>query len=51
LNVHRVSDIRLVEIYRAESLVSDSIPFEFAKATKNLKRYKFQGSDKIPGTD
>jgi hypothetical protein len=45
LNVHKVSDVRQVEIYTAESLVSDSIPFEFAKATQNLKRYKSQGSD------
>jgi hypothetical protein len=44
LNVHRVSDVRQIEIHTAEPLV----PFEVETATAKLKRYKSPGSDQIP---
>jgi hypothetical protein len=40
--VHRVSDVRQIEIHTAEPLVTDPNPFA------KLKRYKTPGSDKIP---
>jgi hypothetical protein len=48
LNVHRVSDVRLIEIHIAEPLVPDTRPFEVETATAKLKRYKSLGSDEIP---
>jgi hypothetical protein len=48
LNVHRVSDIRQVEVHTAEPLVSDPTPFEVEIAVTKLKRYKSPGSDQIP---
>jgi hypothetical protein len=45
LNVHRVNDIRQIEI--PEPLVHDPIPFEFEIAASKLKRYKSRGSDQI----
>jgi hypothetical protein len=45
LNVHRVSDVRQIEIHTAEPLVPDSSPFEVETATAKLKRYKSPGSD------
>jgi hypothetical protein len=47
LNVHRVSDVRRIEIYTLQSLVPDPSPFEVEIATANLERYKSQGSDQI----
>jgi hypothetical protein len=49
LNVHRVSDIRQIEIHTAEPLVPDPSPFEVEIAIENLKRYNSPGSDGIPG--
>jgi hypothetical protein len=48
LNVHRVSDVRQIEIHRAEPLVPDSSPFEVEIATAKLNRYKSPGNDQIP---
>jgi hypothetical protein len=48
LNVHRVSDVRQIEIHTAEPLGSDPSPFEVEIATAKLKRYKSPGSDQIP---
>jgi hypothetical protein len=47
LNVHRVSDVRQIEIHTAEPLVPDSSPFEVEFDTENLRRYKSPGSDGI----
>jgi hypothetical protein len=44
LNVHRVSDVRQIEIHTAEPLV----PFEVEIAIAKLKKYKSSGSDQIP---
>jgi hypothetical protein len=48
LNVHRLSDVRQVEIHTAELLLSDPSPFEVKIAVAELKRYKSPGSDQIP---
>jgi hypothetical protein len=48
LNVHRVSDVRQLEIHPAEPLVPDPSPFEVEIAIENMKRYKSPGSDGIP---
>jgi hypothetical protein len=37
LNVHRVSDVRQIEIHTAEPLVPDPSPFEVEIAIENLK--------------
>jgi hypothetical protein len=47
LNVHRVSDVRQIEIHTAELLVPDHSPFEADIADAKLERYKSPGSDKI----
>jgi hypothetical protein len=47
LNVHRVSDVRQIEIHTAEPLVPDPGPFEVEMTTLMLKRYKSPGSDQI----
>jgi hypothetical protein len=48
LNVHRVSDVRQIEIHTVESLVPDPSCFEVEIAIAKLKRYKSPGSDQIP---
>jgi hypothetical protein len=48
LNVHRVSDVRQIQIHTAEPLVPDSCPFDIEIAIAKLKKYKSPGSDKIP---
>jgi hypothetical protein len=48
LNVHRVSDIRQIEIHTVEPLVPDPSPFEVEIAIVKLKRYKSPSSDEIP---
>jgi hypothetical protein len=40
LNVHRVSDVRQIEIHTAEPLIPDPSPFEVEIAIAKLKRYK-----------
>jgi hypothetical protein len=39
-NIHRVSNVRQIEIYAAEPLVPDPSPFEVQIATEKLNRYK-----------
>jgi hypothetical protein len=48
LNVHRVSDVRQIEMHTAEPLVPDHSIFEVEIAIAKLKRYKLPGSDEIP---
>jgi hypothetical protein len=40
LNVHRLSDVRQIEIHTAEPLVSDSSSFEVEIAITKMKRHK-----------
>jgi hypothetical protein len=47
LNAHRVSDVRQIEIHRAEQLVPDPSPFEVEIAISKLKRCKSLSSDEI----
>jgi hypothetical protein len=47
LNVHRVSDVRQLEIHTAKPLVRDPSPVEVEIAIAKLRRYKLQGSDQI----
>jgi hypothetical protein len=47
LNVHRVSDVRQIEIHTADPLVPDPIAVEVEIAIANLKKYKSPGSDAI----
>jgi hypothetical protein len=47
LNLHRVSDIRHIEIHTAESLEPDPNPFEVETAIAKLKTYRSQGSVQI----
>jgi hypothetical protein len=47
LNVHRVSDVRQIQIHTAEPLVPDFSPFGVDIAIAELKRYKLPGSDEI----
>jgi hypothetical protein len=46
--VHRVSDVRQIEIHTAEPLVLDPRPFEVEIGIAVLKRHKFPDSDQIP---
>jgi hypothetical protein len=48
LNVHNVSDIRQIEVHRAEPLVPGPCHLEVETAIAKLKKYKLQGSDQIP---
>jgi hypothetical protein len=48
LNVHRVSDVKQIEMHTAELLVPDPSPFEVEIAIAIFKRYESPGSDKIP---
>jgi hypothetical protein len=45
--LHRVSDIRQIEIYTAEPLVPDPSPFEVEIAIAKLKKCKSSGSNRI----
>jgi hypothetical protein len=47
LNVHRVSDVRQIELHTAEPLVPNPSYFEVEIAIANLKSYKSPGSDQI----
>jgi hypothetical protein len=47
LNIHSVSDVRQIEIHRAEPSVPDPILFEVEIAIVNLKSYKSPSSDQI----
>jgi hypothetical protein len=48
LNVHRVSDVRQIEIHTAEPLVPHPMPFEVEIAVAVLERCKSPCSDQIP---
>jgi hypothetical protein len=48
LNVHRVRNVRQVEIQTPEPLVPYPSPFEVEIAIANLKRYKSPNGDQIP---
>jgi hypothetical protein len=48
LNVHRISDVRQIEVQTTEPLVPDPSPFEVEIAIVKLKRFKLPGSDQIP---
>jgi hypothetical protein len=48
LNVHRVSNVRQIEIHTAEPIVPEPSPFEVKVAISELKTYKSPGSDQIP---
>jgi hypothetical protein len=48
LNVHRVTDLKLIEIHTAEPLVSEIGPFEVEIAATRLKNYKSLDSNSIP---
>ncbi|PNF14117.1 hypothetical protein B7P43_G01057, partial [Cryptotermes secundus] len=48
LNLHRVSDVRQIEMHTAESLIPNPRPFEVESAIAKLKRYKLPSSDQIP---
>jgi hypothetical protein len=47
LNVHKVSDVRQIEIHNAKPLVPDPSPFEFDITVAKLKKYKSPGSNQI----
>jgi hypothetical protein len=46
-NVHRVSDVRQIEICTAAPLVPDCSPFEDEIAVAKMKKYELPGSDEI----
>jgi hypothetical protein len=50
LNVHRVSDVRHIEIrvHTAQPLISEPSPFDVEIAIAKLKKYKSPGSHQIP---
>jgi hypothetical protein len=48
LNVHRVSDVRQIEIHTAEPLVPDTRPFAVEIVIAKVKRYKSPGGVQIP---
>jgi hypothetical protein len=48
LNLHRVSDVRQIEIHTAEPLVADPRHFEAEISIATLKGYKSPGNDQIP---
>jgi hypothetical protein len=47
LILHRVSDVRQIEIHKLKPLVPEPSPFEAEITTGELKRYKSPGSDQI----
>jgi hypothetical protein len=47
LNIHRISDVRQLEICTAELLVSEPSPFGVEIVIAKLKKYKSPGSDEI----
>jgi hypothetical protein len=48
LNVHRVSDVRQIEIHTAAPLVPETSHSEVEIAIATFKKYKSPGSDQIP---
>jgi hypothetical protein len=47
LNVHRVHDVRQIEVHTVDPLLPNPSPFEVEIAIVKLKRYKSLGSDQI----
>jgi hypothetical protein len=47
LNIHRVSDVRQIEIHTTKSFVPEASPFELEIAIAKLKKYKSPGSNQI----
>jgi hypothetical protein len=47
LNVHRISDVREIEILIVEPLGPDPAPFEFESAISKLEKYNLAGADQI----
>jgi hypothetical protein len=47
LNIHKVNDVRQIEIHTAELLVPKPTPFEVEIAIGKLKNYKSPGNDHI----
>jgi hypothetical protein len=47
LNVHRISDVRQIEVHTVGLLVPDPSPFEVESVTAKLEKYKLPGSDQI----
>jgi hypothetical protein len=48
LNLHRISDVKEIEIHTAEPLVADPSLYEVEMPVAKLKGYKLPGSDQIP---
>jgi hypothetical protein len=48
LNVHYVSDVRQIEVHRAEQSVPGPSYLDVEIAVAKLKKYKSRGSDQIP---
>jgi hypothetical protein len=48
LNVHNVSDVRQIEVYTVERLVTGPSPLEVGISIAKLGKYKSPGSDQIP---
>jgi hypothetical protein len=48
LNVHNVSDVRQIEVHKAQSLVPGPSRLEVETAIAKLKKYKSPGSNQIP---
>jgi len=48
LDVHRVNDVRQIEIHAAEPLVPEPSAFEVELAIEKLKRHKSPGIDQMP---
>jgi hypothetical protein len=48
LNVHNVSEVRQIEVHRAELLVPGPSRLQVEIAIAELKKYKLPGSDEIP---
>jgi hypothetical protein len=47
LNVHRVSDVRQIEIHTTKPLVPEPSPFDVEISIAKLKKYKLPGSNQI----
>jgi hypothetical protein len=48
LNVHNVSDVRQIEVYRAEPLVPRSSHLEVKIAIAKSKKYKYMYKEELP---
>jgi hypothetical protein len=48
VNVHRIINVRQIDIQTADPLITDPNTFEVEMAIGNLKNYKSSGSDHIP---